>query len=148
MKKLTLILCILFTGVIYSQFNGRLTIGYDTSSTSTIDSIETYYVGLGAKLINIKLKPDTNSVNVDSIKVRSGTIYTDGVGNPIDTVWERVAVRDSAWTIQTTLINDGDGAGFFLLSPVNQILEFTLMNAVSTNVIRKVEITIDVREKE
>ena len=145
MKKIILLLCFIFAGLTYGQFNKSISIQY-TDEDQESDSIEVVDVGINAEMISIKFVSDTNAVNLDSVRVRAGTVIVDGNGNPLDTVWATVAVKDSSWSDETILINDGDGAGFQLLSFVNQLLEFRLLNAYSTNPIRKVNITIDVRE--
>ena len=144
MKKLILILCIILSGLIYSQSKDTLIIYYGLPG----DSVRYVSTGLDVDLIKVAFKPDTNTTNKDSIKIESGIINTDDADNTIDITWHLVSAKsDSLLGTVVTLINDGNGAGFTITDYSGDILRFTLLNYRGLNTVRKVLASIILRER-
>lgn len=150
MKKLLLLLFIPFILSAQNwipQGNGytyTVTIKYGATTTATMDSVERVDFDMQyGDLAAIWVLGNPNSP-VDSVYIKTGgkSILVAGV-TPDDTIYGgNVTLKDSAGSIQNTIVNNSTGKRYWFFEPVIDVLEFGLLNHRGTLATREVTFVI------
>lgn len=119
----------------YGNYVGK---GYSWSDSlrygaATSDSTVIYDVGLNYDWFALTLEGNANDT-VDSLRVRTGVIRENELGSKVDTLWgSYTSLKDSSWTDVNLAINNTVGVKYIIYDPAIQLLEITLINALSTD---------------